>query len=231
MNNSVVDSIKITIVGGCHVGGAFLDGQPSFVDIINKMFKPSSLIKKSGFQLKNVSQLEHLYSHYSSDIIILQLGNNEFNPGLNSLFPIRKKNNDTTGRERKLLTDQEKFHRHNFLFEKIIWFMSPLRWLYAISHNKRYLEELFLQIQNYGNKQFIVISPFPKTMQNYSRKQASSYYRRLFGKLPNVAFIDSFNYIPSKKDYFNDMIHLNERGHQLLAEPVCEKISHFINHQ
>lgn len=99
-----------------------------------------------------------------------------------------------------------------------------MRWFYAISHNEQYLKDLYLQIQYCKEKEFIVLSPFPMLRGNYPRRKASKLYKRLFSELANVSFIDLFNNIPSDEDYFNDIIHLNEKGHRLLAEPVCDAI-------
>lgn len=88
---------NIMVVGGCHVAGYLLNSQPSFVDIINQGVEPSSLIKKSNFQLKNVRQLEHLFSHYSSDVIILQLGNTEFAPSFKDILRINTKKKKREG--------------------------------------------------------------------------------------------------------------------------------------
>jgi hypothetical protein len=224
-NEFEMGKCNLIVVGGCHVAGFGLTkGQLSFVDIIREKIQPKMLIKKSRFQLKHIQQLDYLFSHYSSDFIILQLGNNELSPSLAHILHIKKKNKNksTIDKNTKIKTNHS--YLHNFIVERAESFASPLKWFYAISQNKVYLDMVLEQIQKFSQKKFIVLSPFPMVRDNYPRRQASKYYKSLYGKFPNVTFIDLFDYIPPKQEYFNDLIHLNAKGHQLLAEPICDAI-------
>lgn len=215
---------NLIVVGGCHVAGYLLGDQPSFVDILNQQIQPESLIKKSNFRLQSINQLEYLYSHYPSDIVVLQLGNTELCPSFSEMLHVKKKNKNKSGTDKDTKIEVNDFHPHNFMFERVVSLASPLRWYYGISRNKIYLDELLGQMRKFKQKNFIILSPFPMVRDNYPRRRAAKYYKSLYGKLSNVTFIDLFDYIPSKPEYFNDLIHLNAEGHQLLAEPICDAI-------
>ena len=65
-------------VGGCHIVGYGIEGNPSFVEIIESNLNYKCTLKKSHFQIKNVEKLIEILEEENTDFVVLQLGNFEF---------------------------------------------------------------------------------------------------------------------------------------------------------
>jgi lysophospholipase L1-like esterase len=225
--NDNQQKISLAVVGGCHVAGWTLKpGELSFVDILQQNLPVVKIIKKSSFKLENIRLIEHLITHTHTNYILLQLGNNEFSVSYRTIFHLSSsfmQNEQTNKTDIPFAGDAD-----SIIIKFIKYTLLPIRWIYGINRNKEYLNTLCSIIKKYPDKNFIILSPFPMYDQNYPRRKAGLFYKRLFAKLPNVEFIDSFRVVPSKKEYFNDKIHLNARGHQLLGDFISKRISNYI---
>ncbi len=86
------DDLNFIIIGGCHVAGFGAEGNHSFIDIVENKLNLKCVFKKSNFQLEHINRLNFILENYKSNLIFVQLGNNEFNASLMHLLPKRNIN-------------------------------------------------------------------------------------------------------------------------------------------
>jgi len=219
------------IIGGCHVSGFGAEGNPSFVDVIEKTLNLKSVFKKSNFQLQHADRLRFILENYQSDLILLQVGNNEFNASLKHiLLFLNKYKNRTTSPSKVSFERSNTFNwRKNtlcdFLVSVVKFVLVNFIWICEKTRSKEYLCKFKSIIRENDNKIFVIISPFPSfhIPSNITRKRAGLYYKRLFN-LPNVVFINSFENFPISKNMFFDRYHLNGLGHERLGKRIANEM-------
>jgi hypothetical protein len=223
MNTNEDRERNFIIIGGCHVAGFGAEGNRSFIDIVENKLNLKCVFKKSNFELKHINRLNFILDNYKSNLIFVQLGNNEFNASLMHLFP--KKNVNITAHTSKITSvDNNTFNwRNNFLcffgvsFVKLM--LGYVIWMNEKKENKKYLLEFQDIINKKANKTFVIISPFPTNYRpsNITRRNAGKLYRYLFDDYPNVIFIDSYDQFSVSNRMFFDRYHLNAKGHEQLG--------------
>jgi hypothetical protein len=214
------------IVGGCHVSGFGADGSPSFVDIVELRLNLRCVLKKTMFQLKNVTELASILDSHPVDLIFLQVGNYEFDGSLKIFSSVSKDRNTNVSDSRGndlFYGDRSKFYF--LLVFTLKYILMPFIW----RHAKRYTEDnLFLLqklIKSNQDKTFVVITPLPcyHTAASTVRRKAGILYRQYFS-LPNTIFIDSYDKFEIIRENFYNRHHLNANGHAQLGNIICEKM-------
>jgi len=232
MNQNEDNEQNFIIIGGCHVAGFGAKGSPSFVDIVERTLNLKSVFKKSSFQLQHADRLRFVLENYHSNLILLQVGNNEFNASLMhlSLFLNRTKNTSTNTLKVSYVKNDTFDWRKNslcFFFVSVLKFvLINFIWVCEKMKNRGYLYKFKDIIKENANKTFVIISPFPSNYapSNITRKRAGYYYKSLFN-LPNVIFFDSFENFPIHEEMFFDRYHLNARGHELLGNNIFKALT------
>lgn len=218
-------------IGGCHIVGYGIEGNPSFVENIETNLNYKCTFKKSHFQIKNVEKLIEIIENENTDIVVLQLGNFEFftkiKPNHSSFSnSSSSSNNVVSALNHDFYEGKNVIYRIVLYFTKVIF--TPFYWIYIKNKTKVPLLKLSEEIQKKPKKLFVIITPLPcyKSANNIIRKKSVSYFWKFFN-LSNVVFVDSHKSIPIEKEMFFNEGHLGVKGHQKLGEDISEMISEY----
>lgn len=224
-------------LGGCHVGGFGALGEPSFIDIIETKTNSKCVYTKAFFQLKYIQSLNSILNEYPTNLVVLQLGNYEFNPALDFRKYINKKNktkNQSFDDINPVSDNNHEFYEgQGLLYRKFLYFiktiLSPAYWYFIKRQNNKYFIELHNIIKENYNKDFVIITPLPiyHNANNIIRKKAISMFEHYFLNLPNVIFVNSFEDFPINKEMFYNPAHLSAKGHNFLGEKVSLIINEY----
>jgi hypothetical protein len=219
-------------IGGCHVAGYKVGPENSFINVLAKSSGFHCIHKAPQFQIKKSIEIREKINKHNPEIVILQLGNYEFQGSLKEI--IKKKINaktdlgaehainDNFSQQELKLPESRNIKRWgllNNLFNPIVWSM-------LFRKNSVHLKNIQQIIRENPSTHFVVLSPMPcsKISDNIIRRKAGRWYKKLFAPLPNVSYIDLFRFIAVDKRYFIDPAHLNTTGHRILGRIVSHHI-------
>jgi len=224
-------------LGGCHVGGYGALGEASFIDIIQTKTDSKCIYKKVFFQLKYIENLKSILQEYPTNLVVLQLGNYEFNPALDFRMYInknnKKKNKSSEVKNPKFDNTHDFYEGQGLFYRDLLYLtktlLTPVYWYFIERHNNKYFIELQNIIKENYNKDFVIITPLPiyHNANNIIRKKAISMFEHYFLNLPNVIFVNSFEDFTFDKEMFYNPAHLSAKGHNFLGEKVSLLINEY----
>jgi hypothetical protein len=218
--------------GGCHVAGYKVGPENSFINVLAKSSGFECIHKAPQFQIKKSIEIREKINTHNPEIVILQLGNFEFQGSLKEILKKKissKTENDTEYGINDNIS-QEVFKLPESRNIKKGWllnnFINPLIWGVLLRKNRIHLRNIQQIIRENPSTHFIVLSPMPcsKISDNIIRRKAGKWYKKLFSPLSNVTYIDLFRFIAVDKRYFIDPAHLNTTGHRILGRIVSHHI-------
>jgi len=235
-----MQTVKLLALGGCHIAGHGLKNQEDC--FINAA---TTLLRKDGvefiikiipnFLYKNSSAFIDAIKEFEPKIVLLQMGNYEFTPGLSRELKkvLRQKKIISTPKRTTSvasLSDSPGFVGRDNVplieyymtrltdpFKELINLFFP----FSKRHSARFYSdiEVFIETMKKQSVEIIYLSALPTLGPFINRR------RRLFNdkyfelcKHPNIKLIDTFSIIPRKPAYFQDSIHLGPKGHKCLAD-------------
>jgi len=216
------------IIGGCHVSGFGAEGSPSFIDIVESNLNLKCKLKKTMFQLKNVTELESILDCYCSDLVFLQVGNYEFDGSIKTLLSSSKKKSNSVSNSSPRESSVFSKGRSSLYFSSVSilrWLLIPVIWMNTKRKNSKYLFSLQEIIKKNTEKTFVIISPLPcyYTPSSIVRRNAGVYYKNLF-TMQNAIFVDVFDEFEIIKTNFYDRHHLSAKGHEQLGQIIVTKL-------
>jgi hypothetical protein len=218
-------------IGGCHVAGYKVGEENSFVNVIAKATGFILSHRAPQYQIKKTTGIREKINSCQPDVVILQLGNHEFNA---SIQQILQKKNAEEDYENEYPLPGKKYSskklfmlpavsekRNRFLLRNLA---TPLIWAYLAYKNFNHLKNIRHIINENPGTRFVILSPIPclNASDNYIRRKAASWFQWIFAGLPNVKFINLFKFITVDKRYFEDPAHLNKTGHRILGRIVSQ---------
>lgn len=220
-------------IGGCHVAGYKVGEENSFVNVIAKATGFILSHRAPQYQIKKTTGIREKINSCHPDVVILQLGNHEFNASLEQI--LKKKSTDSENQNEYPLPDKKEFSKKPLLLpvvseKKAGFFLrnlaAPLIWGLLAYKNFRHLKNIRHIIKENPGTRFVILSPIPclNSSDNYIRRKAARCFQWIFDGLPNVKFIDLFRYIAVDKRYFEDPAHLNTTGHRILGRIISQYI-------
>lgn len=223
-------------IGGCHVAGYKVGEENSFVNVIAKATGIILSHRAPQYQIKKTTGIREKINNCHPEIVLLQLGNHEFNASLKQI--LKKKENKIASENQYIIYKEEEFskkphllpvvseRKKGFFLKNLV---APLIWTYLAYKNFKHLKNIRHIIKENPGTTFVILSPIPclNVSDNYVRRKAAGWFKWMFGRLSNVKYIDLFRYIAVDKRYFEDAAHLNATGHRILGRIVSQYIKTF----
>lgn len=246
--------MEVLIVGGCHTYGFGNENlEDGFLQkFISKLEERKSNVKVTIYAPITIAVFNNSISCQeiklkSFDLILLQLGNYEFDIKLtefNKLFDFGKiripkdysntkpLNNDSIEKKRGIFINED---RYSF-FEKTLKKMASkviLPFIKAYAKFKVFpkyylinqdIDKLFSNLESVSNKT-IVLSPFPLVFQlpNYFRYYGSEIFKKKCQqyKIPYLNFHKE-DFFRREEYFLKDMMHLNVKGHNYVFKVLSD---------
>lgn len=241
-------TIKLLVLGGCHVSGYGLQKKEDcFIDIIVSSLEMDGVkfVKKTvpHFLYKNTQLLVDTVKEFQPELILFQMGNYEFTPVLGKeikkVIGTKKKKATTSATKndnqqyndpyvgKDFATPKEHFSSYiKDSFKEMVNLFFP----FSKRHSARFLKDIssFINVIISFEIPIIYLSVLP-TLSPFVNTRRKKFNKRHLTELQqkNIILIDTHYVIPRKRTYFQDTIHLNKNGHQVLAEyilPFLKKI-------
>lgn len=223
-------------IGGCHVAGYKVGEENSFVNVISKVTGSILSHRAPRYQIKRTNGIREKINKSQPDVVLLQLGNYEFNSSLRQIVKNKPVSEGAQyeysfNTEQKypkkplvlpLISEKKRYH----FFQNLL---SPFIWSYLACKNYKHLNNIRHIIKENPGTKFIILSPMPclNASDNFIRRNAAKWFKIMFKDMPNVKFINLFKYISVDKRYFEDPAHLNITGHRILGKIVSQYIKSF----
>ncbi|MGI4887384.1 MAG: SGNH/GDSL hydrolase family protein [Janthinobacterium lividum] len=231
-------AVKIAVMGGCHVAGWPIGPDRAFPALLEEALAGTLVMQTPNVQFVRLpEQLARLEAAHPSHVV-LQLGNYEFSPSLRSILTQFKRE----------LTKQSKVKRRNSgsssssstksplgtipapLPSRIayytrlvgIGFLTATLWCLSTRHQQAF-RALNAYMRQHPATSFIMLSPFPcvDPVATRLRRWGGWLLRQRLAVLPNVQWLDSHQLLGNNNELFVDQLHLNEKGHQFLAQGLA----------
>jgi hypothetical protein len=228
-------SIRISFVGGCHVGGYLVGLENAFSrqssEKLNACGIKNCIDTHVVYRFRKALALEKILNDSSPDVLVVQLGTFEAGPTiLHGKFGSKKKNMSADMADQFPYPVDATFklnlhYKIKFLVKQAIHRLLRYRLLddAKLQHD---IECFMSAVAQLGVAHVVMLSPLP------SFDPAFKVYRTRVGKMMNDAareqgleITDIRTLLDGRKDlYLPDGVHLNTRGHESLARIVAEKI-------
>jgi hypothetical protein len=243
-----VEKLVLTFVGGCHVAGYLVEKSASFVDHLNGFFAPQLVNRMPYAKIEHLARLIGSSHETEAAFVFLQLGNFEFSASWKQILatttglPIRVSNgmSKLEGVPAKPLLPampQEPEAIAGTGTNYKFWHQSVLKpaadtvktlvgaslyvstWLLLRKHRQQFHALNKLIAQN-PQTTFICMSPFPSMSRTHNslRRLGGWIMQQRLQTRSNLRWVDTHQVLQDKKSLFADGIHLNEYGHQVLAQ-------------
>ncbi|PZF71357.1 hypothetical protein [Taibaiella soli] len=231
--------MKCLAIGGCHMEGYPIGFNNSFIHKFSKRFT-SDVHVEANFPLSHTYRISALIKEHDPGIVILQLGNFEFDASLKKTFDLWARKKRIPSAEQPKTNDRIVSQTGNFVHIVSTTppvtnnrFLSLLQWAclpptilvrkYLVAGQMRSLKEI---TQQFPHIKFIVLTPLPvvKATDNWIRKRAARYFKHYFKDLNNVSVIDTHETL-KHPPVFADESHLNKIGHDLLQYAMEQELT------
>lgn len=235
-------------IGGCHLEGYPIGYTNSFIYNISKSFSKDVHVR-ANFPLSHIHKIAMLIERYNPSVVVLQLGNYEFDASLKKTLQLwRKKRKTDVEKKAANATFKSELvtvsNKANASKTNITYSSTPVlnnafssffqwAWVPFVSAARTYLaadsiKRLKQITQQYPSIRFIMLTPLPlaKAADNWVRKRAAAFYKKQFSGLKNVTTLDTHSML-TNPPIFVDPSHLNQVGHAILQhvlELEIEKI-------
>lgn len=227
-------------IGGCHVAGYLVEKSTSFVDHLNTFLAPKSIHRLPYTKIKNLTQLIRPAYKTEAAFMFLQLGNFEFSASWKQILVT------TTGLPTWMLKSSGKMkpayaQQQPFTVSEELkadcndesWYNPAIEvikstigislyvctWLLLRKHRQQF-QALNQFIAKNPQTIFICMSPFPSVAETHNllRRLGGWIIKRRIHAQPNLRWVDTHQVLRDKGSLFADGTHLNEYGHQVLAQ-------------
>jgi hypothetical protein len=223
-------------IGGCHLEGYPIGYTNSFIYKLSKTFSEDVHVE-ANFPLSRISRIATLIQMHNPGVVVLQLGNYEFDASIQKTLQLWKKKRNlrtkkiakSSGNPRLIKVSSKDNSSSGILNNRILsllqWSWVPLVSAARINLAADHIRALKKITQQHPSIRFIILTPLPlaKATDNWVRKRAAVYYKAQFHSLQNVTVIDTHSTL-MHPPIFADPSHLNKIGHALLQHAVEQEM-------
>lgn len=235
--------LVLGFIGGCHVAGYLAPPSSSFVDCLDQSLKPTQIHRLPYVKINRITKVIEPNQALESNFIVMQLGNFEFSAswkqiiettvGLPSwLTPHLSKKIAKSAKTEAFATSENEITQtvgpassqtttRRFMEAIKLVIGSSLyliTWLFMRKHKQQF--QLLNQVINENPQStFVCLSPFPCASETHTkiRRLGGLIMRRRIQDRPNLHWVDTHDLLKSRSNLFVDGIHLNKKGHTILA--------------
>lgn len=234
-------ALTVCALGGCHVGGFVVGPHKSFPGLLREHLASShgvdvELHTFSLFRFRDTDKATHLLSEVRPDVLILQLGNFEASwvPQRSRwkrlISPRPSSGSDSTRSSEQppagAIDDVFRYRARHFLRHtgKRLVDLVIGRALVDFPSLESQVGAFLDVVGAHRPRAVIALTPLPSmdpVIRRLRRRLGQILTRRAAER--GIAIEDSFDYVDRADCFLSDGLHLNSRGHELLARALCAR--------
>ncbi|AWM34474.1 SGNH/GDSL hydrolase family protein [Hymenobacter nivis] len=231
-------TVEIIVMGGCHVVGWPIGPDRAFPKLLAEKLAGTLVMQIPNLQFVCLPEQLAKLEAAGPSLMVLQLGNYEFSPSLRSILAqFRREFTNRSETKKQRGGGQSSPSAHSSLemipapprgrlarYTRLvgIGFLTAALWHLSARH-RRAFRALNAYVRQHPTTSFVMVSPLPciDPVATRLRRWGGWLLRQRVAALPNVQWLDSYHLLGNSNDLFVDQLHLNEKGHQLLAHGLA----------